>query len=133
MSTLNRVVLVTCVVPRSRPRPVKNMYITKQAARLKMKKTTLWKAYTHSRDDIDHARFCRCRNQLRKLARSLRKYFEHRISKEVKHNPKVFWKYSNSCLKTKSGIEDLKDDQGNLTNDDQAKATILNKYFESVH
>ena len=129
-STLNRV--VTRAVSQSRPRPVKNLYITKQAARLKRKKATLWKEYTHSRDDIDHARFCRCRNQLRKLSRSLREDFEHRISKEVKHNPKVFWKYLNPRLKTKSGIEVLKDDQGNLTNNDQAKATILNKYFASV-
>ena len=73
VSTLNRVVTLT--VPRSRPRPVKNMYISKQAARLKRKKETLWKTYIHSGDVIDYARFCRCRNQLRKLTRSLREDF----------------------------------------------------------
>ena len=108
------------------------MYISNQAARLKRKKAKLWKTYTHFGNDIDHARLCRCRNQLRKFARPLREVFEPGISKKVKHISKAFWKYPSSRVMTKAGIRGLKDDHGNLTNDDLAKATIFNRYFASV-
>ena len=39
------------------------------------------------------------------------------------------WILSFKYLKTNSGTEGLKGDQGNLTNNDQSKATILKKYF----
>ena len=49
-----------------------------------------------------------------------------------KENQKVFWKYSNSRLKTKSGIDCLRDEHGCLTHDDNMKASILNKFFASL-
>lgn len=55
-----------------------------------------------------------------------------RISKELKSNPKVFRKYTNSRLKSKQGIEALKDEGGHLCTDDGNKAVILNNFFSSV-
>ena len=71
-----------------------------------------------SRDPIDFARYCVCRNKLSSLTRKIRADFEKLISTELKSNPKVFWKYTNSILKMKSGIEDLKDENGALCSDD---------------
>ena len=119
-------------VPKSRPKANKNVYINRQATKLKREKASLWNAYSRSRDAVDYARYCRCRNRLRRLTRELRKNFEHRVSREVKHNPKAFWRYANSRLKTKTGIENLKDEHGCLTRGDEAKATILNRFFSSV-
>ena len=121
-------------IPRFRPKTTKNLYITKHARKLKREKM-LWKLHCHSRAPLDYVRYyclCHCRNKLRKLTRQLRKTFEQRISKEIKKNPKIFWKYSNSRLKTKSGIEALKDEHGHLSSDDQTKASVLNRYFSSI-
>ena len=119
-------------IPVHRPRANKNIYITKPAVKLKREKASLWKTYCHSRDSMDYARYCQCRNKLRSLTRQLRKDFEQRLSKELKQNPKAFWRYSNSRLKTKSGIDCLRDEQGYLSKDDHMKAIILNKLFSTV-
>ena len=44
----------------------------------------------------------------------------------------MFWRYSKSRLKTKSGIDCLKDEHESLCRDDQSKATNLNSFFASV-
>ena len=36
----------------------KNLYMTKQAMRLKREKFTLWNIYVRSHDPVDYARFC---------------------------------------------------------------------------
>ena len=119
-------------IPKLKPRARKNVYITGKAMKLKRRKAALWSAYMSSKDPIDFARYCTIRNKLRSLTRKLRANFEKLISKELKSNPKVFWKYTNSRLKTKPGIEDLKDEKGFLCSDDHTKAQILNNFFSSV-
>ena len=119
-------------IPRLKSHSRKNLYMTKQAMRLKREKFTLWNIYVRSRDPVDYARFCCCRNRLRSLTRKLRIQFEKRISNELKSNPKGFWKYTNSRLKSKQGIEALKDETGVLCTDDESKARILNSFFSSV-
>ena len=119
-------------IPKTGPKPRKNLYVTKEVMKLKRRKKSLWNKYIRSSDPLDYAQYCTCRNKLRKLTRKLRTEFEQRISRELKTNPKVFWKYTNSRLKTKSGIEDLKDGRGHLCTDDLGKATMLNSFFSSV-
>ena len=99
VSTIRRVVAVA--VPQTHPKPTKNLYITKSAIKLKRQKASLWTRYTHFKVDVDYACYGRSRNKLRKLMRRLREDFELRISKELKYNPKIFRKYSNSHLKTR--------------------------------
>ena len=130
VSTLQEAVMRS--IPVSRPKANKNMYLTKPAMKLKREKASLWRTYVRTKDPIDYARCCRCRNKLRNLTRQLRKEFELKLSKELKENQKLFWKYSNSRLKTKSGIECLRDEHGCFTHDDNMKASILNKFFASV-
>ena len=51
---------------------------------------------------------------------------------DLKTNPKAFWKYSNSRLKTKPKVGDLKDTNGKLVSDAKLKAGVLNEFFASV-
>ena len=53
-------------------------------------------------------------------------------AKEAKLNPKAFYAYARSKLKTKEGIPDLEDEHGKLTTHDTGKADLLNKLFCSV-
>lgn len=71
-------------------------------------------------------------NTLRNLTRSLRKDFEKKLASEIKHNPKAFWKYANSKLRTRSKISDLDCGDGNIASSDKDKAATLNDFFSSV-
>ena len=106
--------------------------MTSQALNLKKKKNILWSQYIHSRDVIDLARFKRCRNKLRGLTRRLRRDFEKDVASQLKRNPKQFWRYTNSRIKTRTGIGVIQDTDGRLANNDAEKAELLNKFFSSV-
>ena len=110
----------------------KNLYMTSQAMNLRKKKRQQWHNYIRSQDIVDHARFTRCRNQLRGMTRRLRKEFERDLVSKIKEDPKQFWRYSNSRLKTKSRIEDLHDERGNVACDDADTVMVLNRFFSSV-
>ena len=97
-------VAVDYCVPKTKPRVGKNLYMTKSSMKLKRKKTTLWGVYTHSRDPVDYARYCSCRNSLRALTKKLRIQFEQRISTELKSNPRAFWKYLVHKLSTEDQV-----------------------------
>ena len=81
-------------------------------------------------------RFNRLRNQVRSLTRKGTKLIEKKIAKNAKSNPKAFFAYAQSKLKTRSGIPDLvkpgteKDPRYART--DEEKAEVLVDYFSSV-
>jgi len=50
------------------------------------------------------------------------KEFEKKLAKESKKNPKAFYKYAQSKLKTRTGIAHLAQENGNLTKTDKQKA-----------
>ena len=118
---------------RKRMSSKKNIYMNRTAMQLRKKKETLWRKYTLTRDLLDHARFTRCRNQLRKLTRDLRKKYEMKLAVGIKQNPKSFWRYTSSRLKTKSRVEALRNEEGGLTVDSQEKSEVLSRYFSSVY
>ena len=60
------------------------------------------------------------------------KQFEKDIADKAKRNAKPFWSYTNSKLKTKTGIADLKRQDGSRTTTDKEKADLLNDFFKSV-
>ena len=120
-------------VPHARLKCKKrNIYMNVAALRLRKKKRLLWQQYARSRDVIDYARFKRVRNDLRQTSRKLRQQFEEGLVRDLGKNPKPFWRYANSRLKTKSRVEDLKDADGVVVSDCQEKATLLNRFFCSV-
>ena len=119
-------------VPKSRPGRQKNLYMDRSALRLRKHKRAQWAAYIQSDSVHDFRRYVHFRNQLRKKTRHLRKEFELRLSSQLKSNPKVFWRYANTRLKTKGGIDALKDAMGVVRSSPMDKANILNDFFSSV-
>ena len=83
-----------------------------------------------------YTEYRRCSNQLRRLTRKAIKIFEQNIAKDVRNNPKRFWKYAASKTKVKSKIPDLytSDDESpnDMTENDQEKAEKLGSFFSSV-
>ena len=75
------------------------------------------------------------RSKVKKLIRQSKRSFEKGIASESKSNPKRFWKYARSKLRTKSGVSPLLQDKKNpqsLRFDDKEKAEILQDQFCSV-
>lgn len=76
----------------------------------------------------------RTNNQVRWETRNFIKIKERQIAKNVRTNPKVFWKYVQSKTRTKSKIPDMyKDKENNIkTVNDKEKADVLSKQFSDV-
>lgn len=120
-------------VPRAPTKSAKkNLYMTHESLKLKKKKRSLWLTYVRSKDPIDHVRFTRCRNDLRRLTRNLRRDFEMGLVKDIKANSKPFWRYVHSRMRTRPRVEDLREGDGSLATEDGDKARVLNSFFSSV-
>ena len=65
------------------------------------------------------------------VAKDSKRNFEQNLAKEVKTNPRAFYKYANSKLKTRTSVADLEINQGRATTN-QMKAEELNRFFSSV-
>ena len=76
--------------------------------------------------------YCVSRNKVTCSVRNAKKEFEKNISIRAKDDPKHFWKYVKSKTTVKSTIGELKNDNGEFTEDPLGKANILNNYFSSV-
>ena len=110
----------------------RNIYMSPEAFSLKKKKRKLWKSYTLSRTDHDYKAFKEARNKLRCLTQNLRIHHEQDIISNIRRNPKSFWRYINSHMKTRSGIDSIQRPDGSTATSDQEKAELLNSYFASV-
>ncbi len=96
------------------------------------KKWHAFKRYRETREWQDQQQYVRARNQTKWAVRQAKKAYETSITKEVKRNPKVFFKYAKSKLKTRSGIADLIKENGEKTKSTQEKAEVLNNFFASI-
>ena len=76
--------------------------------------------------------FKEARNKLRHLTQNLRIHREQHIISNIARNPKSFWCYINSHMKTRSGIDSIQRPDGSTATSDQEKAKLLNSYFASV-
>ena len=108
----------------------------KTLAKIK-KKNKLWgRIRKQLAEDEEKINYNHLRNQIRGLTRKSKKIIEKEIAKNAKSNPKAFWKYSESKLKTRSGIPDLviedDEDEPKYTKNDQEKTETFLRNFSSV-
>ncbi len=108
------------------------LWMNAQAMAKVKKKWHAFKRYRETREGQDHQQYLRARNQAKWAVRQAKKAYETSITKEVKTNPKVFYKYAKSKLKTRSGIADLEQENGEKTRSTEEKAEVLNTFFASV-
>ena len=79
----------------------------KTLAKIKNKNKLWGRVRKQLAEDEEKIRYNRLRNQIRGLTRKSKIIMEKEIAKNAQSNPKAFWKYSQSKLKTRSGIPDL--------------------------
>ena len=111
-----------------------NVPVSHKLKRLIRRKEKLWKKFRISGDRPAHEDYKKVRNQVRRLSRKAVKLKEKDIAMSAKENPKKFWSYVKSKLKTKTSIADLytNESKTTLTDSDEAKANVLGKFFSSV-
>lgn len=71
------------------------------------KKHRLWERFMADRTNEKRLAYTKQRNQVRKMTRRAKKIHESNLADQVKDNPKKFWGYAKSKLKTKQGIAEL--------------------------
>ena len=72
------------------------------------RKNKLWsKIRRDLADEEEKLQYNRLKNQIRRLTRKGKKLYEKNIASNVKSNPKAFWQYTQSKLKTRSQIPDI--------------------------
>ena len=97
------------------------------------KKHRAWKKYLRTKEWKDYLDYTKARNQARKATRQAVKTLEQSIAKDIKSNPKHFWSYARSKMKTRPRIGDLQtEENAELTTTDKEKAEVLCKFFSDV-
>jgi len=100
-------------------------------SRIKQKRSA-FQLFCTTRDGQDYLNYAKARNSAKAEARKAVREYEHEIAKQSKRNPKSFFRYVNSKLKTRSGLTDLKSDDGGIISEDDKKASAFNSFFSSV-
>ena len=120
-------------IPKSRPNQKKRPIFmnTKATEEIKEKKKTFqrWRETCNPRD---YKKYTKARNQVKWECRRAERDFEQKLALESKQNPKAFYRYAQSKLKTRSAISQLLQNDGSLTTSDKDKANVLNSFFTSV-
>jgi len=90
------------------------MWVNSEAMRVIKKKKSAYHRYLESREGKDYLEYVKSRNEAKNEIQRAVRGFEREISKKAKKDPKVFYKYVNSKLKTRSGISDLYKEDGSI-------------------
>ncbi|KAK3864509.1 hypothetical protein Pcinc_029814 [Petrolisthes cinctipes] len=99
---------------------------------LRRRKNKLYAKYLKTGDHETYARFAILRNRLRKKTRQIRYDHEENLARNMKKYPKAMWRYVNSRLKTRSGIEDLKREDGSMARTSQEKAEEPTRFISTT-
>jgi len=96
------------------------------------KKNVAFREMMAERTESTVARYNKARNQSKWECRKSDVEYERRIAEEAKTNPKLFYSYIRGKLKTRSGIGDIQNMDGELLQEDKEKAEAFNTFFSSV-
>ena len=110
----------------------KPIWMKPATLRLIQRKHRAHTKFLNTKAKKDKADYNNLRNNVTDETRKDRLAFERNISKEIKNNNKLFWRYVNSNRTTKSTIPDLERKDGSKATTDAEKAELLNDQFSSV-
>ena len=110
----------------------KAVWMNKTALAKVKRKQKAYQRYLETKEGKDYLKYTQARNQAKSECRKSVKLFEKELAKNIKKNPKAFYAYAKSKMKTKEHIPDLKVDNKPDASTSFAKAEVLNNYFSSV-
>ena len=119
-------------VSRTRPNNYKTPWMNKEALVAVKEKRRRWKKCKYNRNAETLAKYTEAKRKASYAVREAKVTHEREVANNIKTDPKSFWRYVQSKIKTKDKIEAISDNTGNLQHLDSIKVNILNKYFTSV-
>ena len=134
LSFMNNIkLLADSHIPKSKPHQISRpIYMTAKAREKVKTKNKTFHTWRRTRDGNDYRIYTKARNQAKWECRKAEREFEKKLAKECKDNPKAFYRYAKSKMKTRSEIAHLTREDGSLTATDKDKAEVLNKFFSSI-
>ena len=91
-----------------------------------------WNKFNRLRSITNWNNYTKARNYATFQVKKAKYMYEYKISKEIKKNPKCFWRMVREKTKVKESIPNLVTKEGKNVQDDTEKAEILNSFFVSV-
>ena len=107
----------------------KNPYVNNSCIEAIKRKNTKWKKYQYCKTEENYVLYKNARNKVKTEMRKSKYTYESDLASKIKTDPKLFWSYVRSKLKTKTSFSQLKLPCGTLTNDNNQKAGLLNGFF----
>ena len=96
-------------------------------------KHRLFRKWNKNKKDTElEKEYIKANNKARKDCRRAHRSYEQKVAEQSKENPKAFYSYANSKIKSRTGIADLLKEDGTKTKTDSEKAEMLNEFFKSV-
>ena len=96
-------------------------------------KRRLFKQYKkHPNLKVNYNLYVTARDLVNREVRKAKRTKEQHIAKDIKKNPKAFFKHVSTQTKPKENIANLLREDGSLTENDQEKCDTLNSFFSSV-
>ncbi|KAK3757934.1 hypothetical protein RRG08_058248 [Elysia crispata] len=92
----------------------------------------MYRRWIETRDGQHYQEYAKARNKAARECRKAKIRLEKKVAQQAKRNPKSFWSYVKAKTSTRSGIGDLKRDDGTIASADKEKAQVLNDFFQSV-
>ncbi|KAK3753459.1 hypothetical protein RRG08_056351 [Elysia crispata] len=96
------------------------------------KKHKMHRRWIETRDGHHCQEYAKARNKAARECRKAKIRLEKTVAEQAKRNPKSFWSYVKAKTSTRSGIGDLKRDDGTIASTDKEKAQVFNDFFQSV-
>ena len=99
----------------------KNIFMNREALKLKNIERKLWKKYCRTNNELDFLNLKNCRDKVRSTTRDLRVQYKVDLANNIKDTQKAFWKYVKTRLETRTIIPTL------TLNDESTAKTSLDK------
>jgi len=120
-------------IPKRNKHKNKKKWVTKMVVKLRKDRVKAWNNYIKSgRDKLLFEIF---KSKLRlcvKENNKAKRHFEERLANNIKNDSKSFFAYVKSKQRTKVAVGPLKDQMGEVIQDDKIAANKMNEYFASV-
>ena len=110
----------------------KPMWYDRDVNRTHKNRLKWWRKYQETKRHEDYLSYKKALNKATKTIRQSKRKLEKKIAMNIRSDPKAFYKYSRSKLKSKETVGPFKDQDGNIVKDDNLVASMLNEYFSSV-
>ena len=108
------------------------IWLNNNILKISRKKRFLWRKYKKSKLNSDYIEYKKVLNSLSKSIKVAKWKAEDKISKNIKKDPKAFFKYVKEKLTNKDQVHSLKKPNGELTDTDGEIVDLLNNYFATV-